>query len=227
MYPHVDDLQPNPTAGISRVVKKYFEHLPDFGIEMAAKGSDVVDLVAIHAASVSEPPHDIPLVSHCHGLYFTADTIMDRWTHAVNQSVIEVVRHASSVSVPSNWVAEIFKRDMHLNPVVIPHGVDWEEWQGGEDLGYVLWNKNRNSDACDPMPVNELAMRAPKTRILTTYAAPDPRPNIRITGTVGYTEMRDMVMKCSVYLATTKETFGNRSAHVAGITSAAWSIWRA
>lgn len=208
MFPHIDDLQPDPIAGISRVVKNYFELLPNHGIEMLPKDSTEADLVAIHAGSLSSFPEHIPIVSHCHGLYFTADKDMGIWTHGINQVVIEVVRHAATVTVPSEWVAQVFRRDMHFNPIVIPHAVEWDEWQGGEDLDYVLWNKNRASDACDPSPVNELAMRAPKTRFLTTYAAPNPRPNIRVTGTMDYASMKDMILKCSVYLATTKETFG-------------------
>lgn len=206
-FPHADDLQPLPTSGISQVVSKYFHYLPRYDIELVEKGSDDADLVAVHAGALENLP-GIPLVSHCHGLYFTADTDMGVWPHSVNQTVINVVRHASVVTVPSEWVAQVFRRDMHLNPVVIPHGVDWDEWQDSDDQGYVLWNKNRASDACDPTPVNELAQRAPKTRFLTTYAAPDPRPNIKITGSVPFETMRKMVMGCSVYLATTKETFG-------------------
>lgn len=206
-FPHEDDLQPLPTAGISAVVKHYFEHLPAYDIELVKKGSLDADLVAIHASALTTLPH-LPIVSHCHGLYFTADSQMERWTHEVNREVIEIVRRANSVSVPSQWVAEIFRRDMHFNPLVIPHGVEWDKWQGGEDLDYVLWNKNRSTDACDPMPVNQLAMRAPKIRFLTTYVAPNPRPNIRVVGTVDFVSMRDMIMRCAVYLATTKETFG-------------------
>lgn len=209
MYPHVDELQPLPTAGISRVVKEYFKHLPNFGIEMLPQGSDEADLVAIHAAAMTSLPLNTPVVSHCHGLYFTADSNLGGWTYEVNQAVIGILRHASAVTVPSDWVAQTIRRDMHFNPIVIPHGVDWQEWQEGqEDLGYVLWNKNRKSDACDPTPVNELAVRAPSVRFLTTHAAPNPRPNIRVTDTVDFATMKDMILKCSVYLATTKETFG-------------------
>lgn len=206
MYPHMEDLQPDPVSGISQVVKNYFRYLPEFDVELVNK-MEKADLVAIHAGSVEELP-DMPIVAHNHGLYWTADTDMGIWTHSMNKAVIEAVRHANIVTVPSNWVAEVFKRDMHFNPVVIPHGVEWEVWQGGEDLGYVLWNKNRASDACDPTPVNELATRAPQTRFLTTYAAPNPRPNIRVTSTVPFSVMRDMIMKCAVYFASTKETFG-------------------
>lgn len=207
MFPHMDDLQPDPTSGIAQVVKNYFQYLPNYGVSFAPAGSAEADLSAIHAGSVNILP-GIPIVAHNHGLYWNADQDMGFWTYSVNKTVIDVARHASVITVPSEWVAQVFRRDMHLNPVVVPHGVEWEKWQGGEDLEYVLWNKNRSSDACDPTPVNELAMRSPQVRFLTTYAAPNPRPNIRITGTVAFAEMRDMIMKCSVYFASTKETFG-------------------
>lgn len=206
MHPHMKDLQPDPVSGISQVVKNYFKYLPEFDIELVDQDGKP-DLVAIHAGALHGLP-DLPIVAHNHGLYWTADKDMGTWTHGVNQTVIQTARHATIVTVPSRWVAEAFKRDMHFSPVVIPHGVEWEVWQGGEDLGYVLWNKNRSSDACDPTPVNELSSRAPHTRFLTTYAAPNPRPNVRVTSTVPFSTMRDMILKCSVYLATTKETFG-------------------
>lgn len=209
MVPHLDDIQPLPTNGISAVVKKYFEYLPQHGIEMLPPGSEDANIVAIHAGATRSLPAKIPLVSHNHGLYWTADQEMDVWTHRVNETVINIARRAHALTVPSEWVAKVFRRDMHLNPAVIPHGVEWQDWQEGvEDNGYVLWNKNRSSDACDPTPVNRLAERAPKMLFLTTYAAPNPRPNIKVTGTVDHLTMRDMILKCGIYLATTKETFG-------------------
>lgn len=211
MYPHLDDGQPLPTNGISQVVRKYFEYLPKHGIELLPRDTDAdtADIVAIHAGAVNRLPARVPVVAHNHGLYWTADQEMDIWTHQVNHTVINIVRRASIVTVPSNWVAKVFERDMHFKPVVIPHGVEMSEWEeGAQDEGYVLWNKNRASDACSPEAVNQLAARAPQTRFLTTYAAPNPRPNIRVTGTVDHLTMRDMILKCGVYLATTKETFG-------------------
>lgn len=209
MYPHVDELQPQPLAGISRVVKEYFWHLPNYGIEMLPKGATDADLVAIHAGALSELPQGVPIVSCCHGLYFTADDNMPLWCHEVNSTVIDVIRHASAVIVPSNWVAEVLRRDIHFAPAVISHGVDWEEWQDEiSDQGYVLWGKNRSSDACSPEAVNQLAARAPKIKFLTTYAAPNPRPNIKITGTVPFDEMKKMIKGASVYLSSAKETFG-------------------
>lgn len=211
MYPHVGQTQPLPTNGISRVVKEYFDHLPNYGIEMLPEGAeDRADLIAIHAGarSVNGLPTGVPMVAHSHGLYWTAtDPNMGVWTHEMNQAVIDVIRHAAAVTTPSEWVAEVFRRDLHIDPAVIPHGVNWDEWQkDGEDDGYALWNKNRSSDACDPSPVNELAMRAPTVRFLTTYAAPNPRPNIKVTGTVDFFVMRQTISKCSVYLASTRET---------------------
>lgn len=211
MYPHLDDIQPLPSNGISRVVKEYFKHLPSYGIEMLPKGSeDKADLIAIHAGarSVNGLPTGVPVIAHSHGLYWTAtDPNMGVWTHEMNQAVIDVIRHATAVTTPSEWVSKVFRRDMHLDAIPIPHGVNWGEWQGGaEDNGYVLWAKNRSSDACDPSPVNNLAARAPQIRFLTTYAAANPRPNIKVTGTVDFLTMRDMILKCSVYLASTRET---------------------
>lgn len=211
MFPHLDDIQPLPSNGISRVVKEYFRHLPEYDIEMLPKGvEDRADLIAIHAGarSVNGLPTGVPMVACCHGLYWTAtDPDMGVWTHEMNGAVIDVVRHAVAVTTPSEWVAGVFRRDMHLDAVSIPHGVNWDEWQGeADDNGYVLWAKNRSSDACDPSPVNQLAARAPQTRFLTTYAASNPRPNIKVTGTVDFLTMRDMILKCSVYLASTKET---------------------
>lgn len=210
MYPNLDDIQPLPMNGISAVVKGYAAHLHEFDIEIAPHGSDDVDLVAVHAGGLSHLPSTVPIVAHNHGLYWTADhPNMGIWTHEMNRAVIDIARRADAITVPSRWVAAVFKRDMRLEPTVIAHGVDWQDWQqGADDQGYVLWNKNRNSDACDPMPVNELAMRAPKVRFLSTYAAPNPRPNIKVTGTVDFVTMRQMILNCSVYLATTKETFG-------------------
>lgn len=210
MYPHAGEGQPDPTNGISAVVKYYFKYLPNYGIELLPPGADNSDLVAVHAGSLGNLPATIPVVSHCHGLYFTSDNPnMGVWTDEMNGYVVNVLRHATGISVPSTWVGEMFKRDMHLEPQVIPHGVEWDDWQDGvEDLNYVLWGKNRASDACSPAAVNRLAERAPQVRFLTTYADPNPRPNIKITGTVPFEEMRKMIKKSSVYLSSVQETFG-------------------
>lgn len=211
MYPHVGQTQPLPTNGISRVVKEYFDHLPNYGIEMLPEGADdKADLIAIHAGarSVNGLPTGVPMIACCHGLYWTQDhPNMGAWTHEMNSAVIDIVRHANAVAVPSKWIQGVFERDMHFSPAIVDHGVNFDEWQDGiEDLGYVLWNKNRNSDACDPRPVNELAMRAPQVRFLTTYASANPRPNIKITGTVPFEGMKQMILNSSVYLASTQET---------------------
>lgn len=213
MYPHLDDIQPLPSNGISRVVKEYFKHLPSYGIEMLPKGAeDKADLIAIHAGarSVNGLPTGVPMVACCHGLYWTQDhPNMGVWTHEMNGAVIDVVRHASAIMVPSNWVADVLKRDMHLSPVVIGHGINWEEWQDDtKDNGYILWGKNRPSDACSPEAVNRLSERAPTVKFLTTYSDPNPRPNIKVTGTVDFETMKKMIKEASVYLSSVKDTWG-------------------
>jgi hypothetical protein len=47
---------------------------------------------------------------------------------------------------------------MRLNPHVIGHGIEWQEWQHSyQSQGYVLWNKNRTGDVCSPDDINRLA----------------------------------------------------------------------
>lgn len=207
MTPHLSDFD-NAASGIRTVVEKYFKHLPNYDIELVSPKATSFDVWAIHAGTTQAFAPNDPIVAHSHGLYWTADYQAQHWELQGNQEVINTVRHARRVTVPSRWVAEAFARDMHLYPAVIPHGVDWEEWQGGEDLGYILWNKNRTSDACSPAAVNELALRHPREMFLTTFADARPTPNIKETGAVSHRHMRQMVLGAAVYLATAKETFG-------------------
>jgi hypothetical protein len=208
MTPHDSLLSGKAQSGIEQVVHKYFKYLPQYGIELVEPGATSYDLLAIHAGLTNAFAPNDPIVCHCHGLYWTSDYQAAQWEHEGNRDVVHTIRHARSVTVPSHWVAEAFARDMRFCPAVIPHGVEWDEWQEGEDLGYVLWNKNRTTDVCSPEPVNQLALRSPKTRFLSTFADKNPTPNIRTVGSVPHAHMRKMIMGASVYLATTKETFG-------------------
>lgn len=208
MTPHLLEVQKQGASGIRTVVEKYFHHLPAFDIELVPPRTQSFDVWAVHAGMTDEFLPNDPIVSHCHGLYWTADKLAEDWENIGNRAVIHAIRHARLVTVPSRWVAETFARDMHLMPEIIPHGVDWKDWQEGTDEGYVLWNKNRTIDVCSPKPVNELAMRRPSSRFLTTFAEPDAPPNIKVTGQVPHETMRVMVMHAGVYLSTVKETFG-------------------
>lgn len=74
--------------------------------------------------------------------------------------------------------------------------------------GYVLWNKNRFGDVCDPIAVTELARRFPNVRFITTFATSDRPKNVEVTGVLPHDDMAKLVKKAMVYLSTTKETFG-------------------
>lgn len=208
MSPHASQFSESAPSGVQKVVQKYFEYLPLWGIELVAQNATSYDLLAIHAGAYDffRPTENI--IHHCHGLYWTDDYQASSWEQEGNQRVIDVLRHAASITVPSNWVAEAIQRDMHTQPTVVPHGVDVDEWQGAAPEDYILWNKNRRSDACDPTPVNELAKLMPKQRFITTYAAAEAPRNVRAIGTVPHRDMQRVIKGARLYLGTTKETFG-------------------
>lgn len=209
MVPHWSNIQGHTESGIKRVVEKYFAHLPSYGIKLVGANASSFDLLAVHAGMSNRYNTNIPLVAHVHGSYWT-DYPSDVWMQKANRDVTESIRHADVVTVPSEWVSMFLRRDMHLTPRVVPHGVDWAEWQEPtENQGYVLWNKNRGgTDACDPRAVIELAQRFPEVRFLTTFAPDGSPPNVKVTGAVPHDEMQKMILGASVYLATTKETAG-------------------
>ncbi len=207
MVPNPKDIG-NEESGIRRVVEAYARYGKDHGIEWVGKEDEDYDVFAVHAG-MAFPEKKVPIVAITHGLYFTADYLAYHWEYRTNANVIASIRAAKVVTVPSDWVSEIFKRDMHLRPVVVPHGIEWSEWQHKEkNEGYVLWNKNRAADVCDPTPVNTLASMFPSIKFVTTYAAEAPSININIVGLQPHSQMKKLVQRAGVYLSSTKETFG-------------------
>jgi glycosyltransferase involved in cell wall biosynthesis len=99
---------------------------------------------------------------------------------------------------------------MRINPYVIPHGIDAELWNYQANYpksGYVLWNKNRNTDVCNPEAVVYLADYYPEVQFKTTYTNAE-RANIETFGSISHRDMKPLVENCTVYLSTVKETFG-------------------
>lgn len=187
---------------IHQIVLKLQKHLRAFDVELV-ENPDGADLRVGHAGQGSQQPMD---VAHIHGLYPTAQFGQELWWLGANISVINNIRTAKAVTVPSEWVGDILRRDMHLNPRVIGWAIDPEEWQPGNNQGYVLWNKTRVDSVCDPKPMLELAQKAHDTLFLTTFGS--GTPNVRAIGRQTYEVMRGHIRSASVYLATTKETFG-------------------
>lgn len=207
MVPRPSDAAADTSNSINQCVLRLAKTLPEFGVELVESGQ--VDLTAFHAGmapgSKAAPIH----IAHLHGLYPTADrNTAEGWHWSANATVIQNMRGAKAVTVPSEWVADILRRDMHLQPHVIGWGVDLQEWNGASNQGYVLFNKNRTDGVCSPVPVTQLAMRRQNVSFLSTFATPGAPSNVRTTGRVVYEQMREMVKGAAVYLATTKETFG-------------------
>lgn len=164
MFPHAQGM--TGTSGIDQVVQHYFKYLPDYGVELVEPNATTYDLTAAHAGAVTDAD-----IMHGHGLYWTSDYVASEAEWKTNANVVEAIRHARACTVPSRWVAEAYQRDMHFTPHIVPHGVDWDEWQ--HDLpcqGYVLWNKNRTADVCTPDIIRDLALFFPEVTFVTTFA---------------------------------------------------------
>lgn len=106
------------TDGISRVVEAYQKYLPEYGVEFVREGEDY-DLKAVHAGV------EVGGVCHLHGVYWTADYEAAEWEWESNRQIVNALRQAKQVTVPSPWVAETLQRDLRLNPTIVPHG-NWD-----------------------------------------------------------------------------------------------------
>lgn len=207
--PHLTQLKGE--SGINTVVKNYFRHAADYGIEFVDTTADSFDLLAVHAGMSSGYYVGLPLVSHVHGFYWTADYTMPNWAYAANATIVKSIKYAQRTTVPSAWVAETIQRDFRFNPDVLPHGIEWEEWQHNEPLGnYVIgYAKNRSGiDVCNPQFLSHFARRFPDQQFLTTFA-PTPKPgNVIETGIVPREDMKKLIQTVRVFVSTTKETWG-------------------
>jgi glycosyltransferase involved in cell wall biosynthesis len=195
-------------SGIKRVVEAYERYLPDYGYEFV-DDRESADLSISHAGSMQGPE-----VVVCHGLYFTADygVRAPKWESNVNHEIITAIRGARQVTVPSNWVKEVFQRDMRFSPTVVPHGIEWDLWQTPVEkptMPYVLWNKNRSGvDVCSTDDMERLAALAPNMTFLSTFGNPHRPSNVHVIGLQPHDEMIKYVKGANIYLATVKETFG-------------------
>lgn len=209
-------------GGIRRVVEAQLKHLPDFGIEFV-DSMESADLVATHATTHPNVPVGLPWVTHNHGLYYSDFGWEGAWYDRANQELVEVLRQADHVTAPSEWVAQTMRRGMWLRPTVLHHGVDFDEWQGGRNDGYVLWNKTRVDASCDPSIVDALAQKALGLQFISTFGT--ETPNVQITGALPYQVARDYVKNAGVYLCTARETFGigTIEAMAAGVPVVGWA----
>lgn len=192
------------TNAIHQIVLQLDKYLPAHGWQITGDPQNA-DLIAGHAGQTDgQVGVD---VAHCHGLYPTAHFTDHAWHYGANSHVIRNLMHAREVTVPSEWVADIMRRDMHINPHVIGFAIEHDQWEPGDkDFRYALWNKTRANKTCDPAPMLALAEAYPDHPFLTTFG--EGGPNVRTVGRQEYDTMKGMVQSASIYLATTKETFG-------------------
>lgn len=197
-----------PASGIGRVVWSQYKHLPLYGVELVSDHRQA-DVITAHTDIYQLPRIDCIAI---HGLYWNGDPGSGSYNNSnfeINKRIIAAVRKSLIVTVPSEWVGECWKRDLRINPIVVPHGIDLEEWNPSPRMDdYIVWGKNRAADVCDPTPAWELASRG--YNVVSTFA---PRGKVvplkmSITGAVPGNEMRDLMAGAYIYLATTKETFG-------------------
>lgn len=208
------------SGGIWRVINAQAKWLPEYGIEIVENPDDA-DVINIHAGNVFET--NKPVVTTNHGMYWTGDFAWGREYWQYNASVIEALRRADVITVPSEWVAYPIRRDMRKSPVVIPHGVDFEEFRPQKEHGgYVLWAKPRVDVVCDPRPVNELAVRVPDIQFWTTFGV--VTESVRVIGAMPYTDFQQVLDGAMLWLATARETgdIGSREAMARGIPVLGW-----
>lgn len=205
LWPTPDTMESN--HGIGRIIHAQYKYLPDLGIEFV--DPEQADVIACHTQQFDMPFVD---VLHIHGLYWTGDPgsgDYNRWHHQANLRIVEASRRARMITVPSPWTGEVFRRDMRVNPVTIGHGIDFSQWQPGDTKNYVLWNKNRNDDVCDPTPALELAQRG--VRMVSTFmprGKTDVPQTMNVVGALPHDRMKLLIQSANIYLATVKETYG-------------------
>lgn len=207
-------------GGIRRVVEAQVKHLHKFGIEVVYTKEEA-DIINNHGSSLENVP-GVPMVNSNHGLYWSRYEWGDIY-HQVNRAVTESMRMSQAHTAPSEWVATSLRRGMLIYPEVIYHGVDEEDWDVVETPGdYVLWNKARQDVVSNPGDMNKIAARMPKTNFISTIG--DEAKNIILTGPMSYPDMKKLIMKAGVYLATARETFGigTLEALMCGVPVAGW-----
>lgn len=190
------------TNSIHQIVLEITTRLSEHGWQVVTRPEEA-DIVVGHAGQQYE---DYPCdVVHVHGFYPTETKLDNQSQFAINATVIKNVLDAKVVTVPSSWVGDIIRREFKITPRLTPWGITTRNWKLSPHKQYTLWNKTRATKVCDPTPLNELA-KLVDADFMTTFG--DSSPRVKITGRVSYDDMKVLIHDASLYLATTKETFG-------------------
>jgi glycosyltransferase involved in cell wall biosynthesis len=207
-------------GGIRRVSEAQVKHLPAFGWDVTSTPDDA-DLIVNHGAGLVERT-GVPMICSNHGLMWSSYEF-GVWGDDINAHVIEAMARSQAVTAPSKWVAQAITRGMLINPEVVYHGVDAEDWAHTlPSLGYVLWNKARADQVSDPRDMQDVAALLPDVPFLATFGRQSH--NVGLLGAMPYEQMRPIIQQAGVYLATARETFGigTLEALAAGVPVAGW-----
>lgn len=196
------NIKENGEGGIRRVWEALYKHLPSYGVEIVERFDDA-DVINVHADNLKT---DKPVAYSNHGLYW-AGYEWPLWALEANAKLIRAAKHSHALSVPSRFVHNVFARGMLLDPFVLYHGVDIEDWNPLDSHGYIFWGKTRIDPICDPEPVNKLAAICPDVRFISTFGNKD-LANITTTGRLTYERSKSLIQHAGVYLATVQETGG-------------------
>lgn len=193
--------------GVQQYVRALLKWLPRYDVEFVDNEQEAD---VIHATIGSDLRNRIDILTF-HGLHPSAEGDDSGQAFGINARVIGTLRRAKKVIAVSEWIADILRRDMRFDPVVIPMGIDpadWDRLKRGtySTATYALWGKNRTGGVCDPRPLNELAKRVPDVAFVSTFG--DEAPNVTVTGLLPWAQMKAVIKDASVYLALTKETWG-------------------
>lgn len=207
-------------GGIRRVVEAQQRYLPEFGWQIV-DDPRAADVIACHGAARIDAP-GVPMVCHSHGLMWE-DYQFGDWGDAVNSALVDSMVRAQAITAPSEWVAHAIARGMLVSPEVIYHGIDADEWAHDEPhAGYVLWNKARVDPVSDPADMQQLAALLPDVKFVSTFGT--TTRNVFVTGLGSYDQMKPIVQRAGLYLATTRETMGigTLEALAAGVPVVGW-----
>jgi glycosyltransferase involved in cell wall biosynthesis len=194
--------------GIGRVVHAQHKYLPMLGFEIV-KDFRHADLITSHVMAEGLP--DIHVLGS-HGVYWsdTPHVPFSNVNHEANARIAAAARRALAITVPSEWVSMIYRRDLRVTPTVIGHGIEPELWSttSKREKPFLLWAKTRRDDVCLPDAAYYLAQKG--APVISTFLPRDKPPldNFIVTGVMPHAQMQQLIEQSTVYLATTMETFG-------------------
>ncbi len=188
-----------PSGGVREHICQLQRHMrPLNGVEFVDEPGEAD---VIHVQSAYCPPDGrAPDMFTCHGGFLPEPGI---------PQVQRNLRASRCIISVAGWLAEAFFSFYIDKTVVIPNGIDLDEWDGlgpsGLEPGYVLWGKEWHRP--DWTWFYRLAQARPDLRFVSTVEGRGeaPLPNLHIIGPQPREKMRRVMNDCAVYVSTGSE----------------------